>query len=367
MFHIIKDNEPLVKTNKLIIVLSLVTAALLAIFIGIFLFIRIGENQLKRSANTEGPNIKSSIKDSENYTAEYNSNWNENWIMRNDRIYEYNNNIRTFLILGIGGTHGDEATDSEFEQLTNGKEADGIYLLVVNPDDKTIKLLMINRNSIVDVKMIGIGKNGTDIIKKAPVSIQHGFGGGAEYSCELTRDVVSKLLYDVPIHGYISVDFEAIPQINDSVGGVKVKLEEDMSEINPEWRKDSEILIMGDEALDFVQRRDNDDPDSQEKRFNRQKIYLRKFVSQVLDETKSNPIFLLNLYNNIKNYTVTNLSINQITYAINNYIDYKIDLDKIYMLEGETEYKDDLELFYPDNEKTAEIVFDLFYKPITGN
>lgn len=52
----------------------------------------------------------------------------------------------------------------------------------------------------------------------AQIAIQHGYGDGKELSCELTRDAVSSLLYELPIHGYAAVNMAAIPELNDALG-----------------------------------------------------------------------------------------------------------------------------------------------------
>lgn len=343
----------------------IILAAILAVVVILIAAGRIvtilGKNRLEKNANTEGPTMVEQ-QDSE-AREKYVSDWKEGWVSLDDKIYEYNDEIRTFLVLGIDNAH--KGGDKKYDELTDGGQADGIFLVVINPADESMKVLAVNRDTDVDVVMVGIGENGDDIISKAEISVQHAFGGGREYSCELTRDAVSKLLYNIPIHAYMSVNYKAIPKINDAVGGVTVTMPEDYSSINKAWTQGAEVTLKGEDSYDFVHVRDTSVFESQRMRLGRQKLYLKSFIRQMKAETKKNITLPVSLYNDLKDYIVTDLTVDSMGYMASEYVDYSFDDENIYTMEGETKLGDDgFEHFYPDEEALRRLVIELFYREV---
>ena len=49
---------------------------------------------------------------------------------------------------------------------------------------------------------------------------------------------------------------DAVPLLNDLVGGVTVKLEDDIPQLGPAYRKGESVTLRGKEALRFVRYRD---------------------------------------------------------------------------------------------------------------
>lgn len=321
----------------------------------------LGRNRLEKNANTNGPTMteQTDSKAREKYV----SKWKEGWVSLDDKVYEYNEEIRTFLVLGIDNAH--KGGDKKYDELTDGGQSDGIFLVVINPLDETVKVLAVNRDTEVDVVMVGIGENGDDVISPAEISVQHAFGGGAEYSCELTRDAVSKLLYNIPIHAYMSVNYKAIPRINDAVGGVTVTMPEDYSDINEAWKQGEQVTLMGEDAYDFVHVRDTEVFESQRQRLARQKLYLQSFVKKLRAETKKNITLPVSLYGELKDYIVTDLTVDSMGFMASEYVDYAFDDEYIYTMDGETVLGEDgFEHFYPDEDALRRLVIELFYKEV---
>ncbi|MCR5507535.1 MAG: LCP family protein [Lachnospiraceae bacterium] len=342
--------------------LLIITGCILAVFVILAATVKImtlaGKNRLAKSANTEGPTIKSDEAPA--------SDWQEGWISYKGKKYEYNTGIRTFLILGIDNAH--QGGDPKYDELTKGGQSDGIFLVILDPDERNVKILAVNRDTEVDVVMVGIGEDGHDVIARSQITNQHGFGGGKEYSCELTRDAVSRLLYDIPVHGYVSINYKAIPFINDSIGGVTLTIPEgmeDLEAINPEWTAGTTLTLNGEEAYDFVHIRDTEVFESQRKRLARQKLYLKSFIKQLKEKTSSDIMLPVNIYNGMKDELVSDLSVDEIGYMTTEYLNYSFNEDDIYTMEGETVVKDDgFEYFYPDEEALRDLIIKLFYKEV---
>ena len=325
----------------------------------------IGKNKLAGNANTEGPTMTEDADSELMSDPIYASNWQEGWVSLDGKIYEYNKDIRTFMVLGIDNAHGTKGT--EYEELINGGQSDAIFLVILNPLDESIKILAVNRDTDVPVKMVGMLEGGGDAIDYAPIAIQHSYGGGGEYSCELTRDAVSKLLYNMPIHGYMSVKYTAVPSINDAVGGVTLTLPADMdvSAVNKSWKPGATVTLKGRDAYDFIHYRSTDEFESQRKRLERQKLYLKTFIKQMKDQTKQDIKLPVTLYNSIKGDIVSDITVDEIGYMASEYSGYSFNGDDIYTMEGETQVQDDgYEHFYPYEDMLRELVIRLFYKEV---
>ena len=356
--------------KRLLIIFGCILAVGVILVATVKIITIVGRNRLTENANTEGPTLEGdedSIVKSGDVNAE---EWQDGWISYNGKVYEYNEDIRTFLVLGIdeGNTKGFEA-DEKVKELTGGGQSDGIFLIILNPMDESIKIFAINRDTKVDILMVGMGEGGTDVTGKFAISTQHGFGGGGKYSCELSRDAVSRLIYDMPIHGYVSIQYSDIPAINDAVGGVTLTLPEDDDDLtvrNKNWKAGATITLKGQEAHDFVRYRDiYGGSESQRRRLGRHKLYLKSFIKQMKEKTKEDITLPMKIYNSIKDDVVTDLSVDTISYLVSEYADYSFDENDIYTMEGETKLGEDgFAYFYPDDEALKALVIKLFYKEV---
>ena len=146
-------------------------------------------------------------------TEEENEKWQEGWVKYQDGIYMYNEEILTFLVMGI-----DKQNDvEEVEEGTDGGQADALFLVALNPKDESIKVIGINRNTMTDIAIYDDSGKYVSTVK-AQLAIQHGFGNGVEESCEYQKKAVENLFYQLPIHGYAAVNMSAVSTINDAVG-----------------------------------------------------------------------------------------------------------------------------------------------------
>ena len=359
--RVVTRSEYIIKRLLIIIGCLLAVGVILAGTVKIVTIV--GRNRLTKNANTEGPTLTDGDGSGLKLDPVYASDWQDDWISFEGKAYKYNDQIRTFLIMGIDDAH--KTGEVDYGDLTAGGQADGLFLVIVNPVDESIKILAVNRDTEVDVLMVGLGENGGDEWIRSEISVQHAFGGGGEYSCELTRDAVSKLLFDMPIHGYAAVNYQAIPMINDSVGGVTLTLPNNMTDaagINKAWKPGATIELKGKNAYDFVHYRDVNVFESQRMRLARQKLYLKTFVKKMKDETKENITLPVTIFNNAKEYITSDLTVDTIGYMASEYLGYTFDEDDIYTMEGETRTDDeDYEYFYPDEEALRELVIKLFY------
>lgn len=350
--------------------LFLCVIALVA-FAGFEIFTSLGYRSLKKHANSTGPQIvmeegeESTEEESEPEVEEPGVEWQSDWVKFEGKVYDYNEDILTFLFLGID-------KDGKVKPSKNGYsggQSDVIFLAVVNPDIKGFSLIGINRDTMVEVFMPGMGPDGTDISKTGQIATQHGFGDGMEYSCELARDAVSKLFYDLPIHGYLAFNRGGIVALNDALGGVTVTIPEDMTNVKKSWKEGAEVTLKGRDAYNFICSRDEEEFESARKRLARQKQYISVAAKQTLEGTKKDITLPLTLYQAFQPYIVTDLSVDEISYLATKISDYSFDGNEIYTLEGETGVGEKFEEFYPDKKALKRLMFQIFYRevdPLTG-
>lgn len=326
----------------------------------------VGGHNLRDKASSARPNLV--VEETEMQTEESASVeeveavpvWKEGWVRHNGRIYEYNEDILTFLVLGVDK----KGTVKESETLTDGGQNDANFLVVVNPDDKKVSILTINRDTMTEINMYGMGENGENLVTYAQLAVQHGFGDGKELSCELTRDTISALLYDLPIHGYVAINMGAITKINDAIGGVELTVLEDLTKFRPGLTEGAKVTLMGEDAYVYVKGRDTSMFESNLGRLARQKQYLAAFAAKLKEKVKEDITFPITLYNELSKYMVTDITADEVVYLTGELLDYNLDAETIYSLEGTTQMGEKFEEFYPDKDALKDLMITLFYQEV---
>ena len=196
----------------------------------------------------------------------------------------------------------------------------------------------------------------------AQIAIQHGFGNGMEESCERQVKAVRRLFYNLPIHGYAAINMSAIPTINDAVGGVEVKVLEDMTRVDKDLIKDENVHLSGKSAFWYVKYRDTNEFASADMRLERQKQYLNGFIGAAKQAVKKDLGTALELYSAVSGQMVTDISLDEVAYLAPIVADYRFDPDGFYMTEGKTVMGEEYEEFNVDEKALYEMILDVFYE-----
>lgn len=341
----------LLRTFKILAIVGVVIA-------GFFLMLcMIGKVELYQSAATKTPALRSpetSGEEYDGYTIKYQGG-----------EYVYNEDILTILVMGIDSL--DKLPNpEEVEDYILGGQADTLFLVVINPHTKEIELIAINRNSMTEVDVYDSDNNfvRTDLLQ---VCLQHGYGSGLEDSCEREVQAVSRLFYDLPIHGYLAMNMAAVPILNDSVGGVRLEVMENVpwgSEVIASGEGNT-VTLEGMDAYYYLQYRDVEVFDSASMRLARQKQYLNAFAHQAIAATKEDVSFPVVVLDQLSDYTVTDMNASKVMYLATTYINYSFNTKGIYTLEGETITGDGgFEEFYVDDDALYSLIIDIFYEKI---
>lgn len=279
----------------------------------------------------------------------------ENYISYNGQKYQHNDHIRTYLYMGIDK----DGPVTEAEDSVSGGQSDAMFLIVVDSEKKTISVLSINRNTMTDVDVYDKDGNFVET-RELQICLQHGFGDGMRTSCQRSVDAVSNLLYGEPVSGYIAMNMDAMPMMNDSVGGVTVEVLDDLTSPsrNVSLHKGESVTLNGDEAYVYLRSRDINEFDSATERLNRQMQYIQAFVKQAKSKDAAT---LVSAYNAITDYIVTNVDVPNL---VNKLTTYEFDDSRMYTIPGETQMGEQYEEYHVDEDALYQLMLDIFYKPV---
>ena len=336
------------------VMMTLVAGAL----IGFEVMRVLGKSSLGTKSATSAPVMSQS----EYYTENVNkgSSWQDDWVEYKGDVFDYNDDIITFLIMGID--KNDEIV-TKVNEGTDGGQADALFLLVLNPHDQTINIVGINRNTMTDVDVYDeYGRYQTTV--EGQISLQHGFGDGMEESCEYQVKAVSNFFHQLPIHGYAAINMSAIPTINDQVGGVDVVVLEDLTKFDKSLSKGARVHLEGKTAFHYVKSRDIYVPQSSNTRLERQRQYINSFINAARIKCRENNNAAIELFTSISDKMVTNISADEISYLAPYLTSYKFKMDDIVTIDGETRKNGKYEEFYADEESLYETLLDVFYEKV---
>ena len=279
----------------------------------------------------------------------------ESYISYNGQKYQHNDHLRTYLYMGIDK----DGPVTEAEDSVSGGQSDAMFLIVVDSEKKTISVLSINRNTMTDVDVYDKDGNFVDT-RELQICLQHGFGDGMRTSCQRSVDAVSNLLYGEPISGYIAMNMDAMPMMNDSVGGVTVEVLDDLTSPsrNVSLHKGETVTLNGDEAYVYLRSRDINEFDSATERLNRQMQYIQAFVKQAKSKDTA---MLVSAYDTITDYIVTNVDVPNL---VNKLTTYEFDDSRMYTIPGETQMGEQYEEYHVDEDALYQLMLDVFYKPV---
>lgn len=296
--------------------------------------------------------------------------WQDDWVALDGKAYEYDEDIINLLFLGIDRA-GSISTETNLDNWKAG-QADAIFILSLNPDKKTIRIVGIPRNSMVDVDIYDQNARQMETIHNQ-ICLQYGYAGGGENGLHAMKDAASRLMYDLPIHGAFAIGYDAVSIINDKVGGVDVEVLEDMPEKNKAFVLGNTVHLDGKLALQYVRERDYYQLGSPTLRLKRQKQYITALIQAAKTCVKQDPLLVTDLYNSITKYMNTDVTVDEAVYLVRQALDYQFDGDSFYLLQGDDvsvpfTRKDGTEDFYDDyylrEDSIRQVMIDAFYDEV---
>ena len=277
-------------------------------------------------------------------------------------VYEYNGveyvkneDVESFLILGLDKFEDAINNDS----YNNDQRADFLMLLVFDNSEKKFTAVHLNRDTMVNMNVLGVAGQKIGTVNKQ-LALAHTYGNGRDVSCRNTADAVSELLNGVKVNHYLSITMDAVPILNDLLGGVEVTVLDDFSGIDDTLIKGETVTLHGDHALTYVRERYGLEDSSNSTRMVRQRQYMTAVYDKAMLKIENDDNFVIEASSKLADYIVSDRSVNQLQEIAKKLSQYKFT--EIETLEGESVVKDGLMEFRPDADSIDKIVFELFYK-----
>lgn len=172
-----------------------------------------------------------------------------------------NMNVEMFVILGV---------DSRTNQLGAGTHSDSIMVVLVNHDEKTIKVASILRDCMTKI-------DGYDYEK---IKYANYYGGPS-----LALDTINTN-FDLNVEEYVLVNFNSLIEVVDQVGGIELELTDaECGQMgNSRFEKAGTYVLDGKEALTYSRIRKLTGGDR--KRSERQ----RTVLFEIFEKTKTLPV-----------------------------------------------------------------------------
>ena len=276
--------------------------------------------------------------------------------------YVYNEDLVSILFVGV-----DKEAIEEGGTVGDGKagQADALFLLVLDTKTGKSRLIAISRDTMTDVNVYSDLGNfiGTE---KLQLCLAFMFGDGKEKSCETTVRAVSRLFYGMPVAAYAALDLDAIAVLTDAVGGVEVTVTKDLTIQDPSLKEGERKVLTGEQAQWYVRSRLVEEKeataDANSDRIERQKQYLAAFGGKAAEQFRKNPLFLLTLYQKIKDFSVTNLSAAEVTYLGTLLFRGGFQDADILSIKGEASMGETYAEFHVDEQAMYEMVLEVFYR-----
>lgn len=272
--------------------------------------------------------------------------------------YHYNESVVSLLFMGI-----DKADINAAGGYGKNGQADSLFLAVMDTDNGTVKIIPLSRESMVDINLYDASGKFLGI-EKRQLCLAYAYGADATEGCKNTVRSVGRLLYGMPISGYVAIDFDGVKALNKAVGGVSVPILEDLNfyhdGIYYSLIKDKTTRLNDITVLPYLRTR-GDDLGANDRRMQRQKQFLNEFIGVAAKNVKGNFTLLEKYYNAVKPYAVSDLSLSKITYLAGTYLVGGQPAIEYLPVTGENKLEGEHVAFHPNQESLYEAALAAFY------
>ena len=274
-------------------------------------------------------------------------------IVRDGVEYFPRQDITVMMVLGID----QEGPVQSSNYYRNKGSADSIMLLIFDKSDESCTVLYLNRDTMLNMDVLGVQGDyaGTSY---GQLALAHTYGEGLEDSCVNVKNTITNYLHGLTIDYYVAMNMDAIPIINDAVGGVTVNVVDDFSKVNPSITM-GEVTLQGDQVIDYVRTRKDVGDQKNVTRMKRQREYVDNFLEKLSQKEHDNIDFLVDMYEEVTPYIITDCSVTVLSEMLDHYLDYEVK--EVVSPEGETAVVDGHYEFYADEEALDALIVRLFY------
>ena len=272
-------------------------------------------------------------------------------ITYNGREYRLNRNIVTFLFLGFDGRN------------KNGMDGQTDVIMVAALDTKSGEstIIIVPRDSMVSTPYY-VGDVKLQEAMTMPICLSYAFAGGGDRGRKVVADKVSDILGGVAIPYHYMLDYNGLPEINDSIGGVPLTPIQTIPDTN--IVKGQPITLKGWESERYIRWRDHTTLQSPLDRQKRQVHYAKSFMAQAKHKLGRNAFSALDIMDTAKKWSYTNTGNAELMYYAVTALGSKnlADLPMV-QLKGDLRRSGNHARFYLDDKAVKQVVVDTFYEP----
>ncbi|MGM9923437.1 MAG: LCP family protein [Bacillus sp. (in: firmicutes)] len=233
----------------------------------------------------------------------------------------------SILLLGV----------EDYSSGGKGGRTDSIMVATFNPDDSSMKLMSIPRDTKVYIPS-----------KDTNTKINAAYNNGKESTIETVEGFL-----DIPIDYYATVNFEGFKAIIDEIGGVTVDVPFDFWEYTDTYPrkklyyKEGMQKLNGEEALGYARMRKRD-PNGDFGRADRQKQIVKASIDSLI--SPKNLLKVDEIADHVGNNVETNLKVSDLLAFTAKFKSFSSDNIETLTLEGEGDISSGTWYFIPDEE-----------------
>lgn len=248
------------------------------------------------------------------------------YVTLDGKTYAKKHDLTTLLFMGI-----DRETGYEPQNYRDGGQADMMILIVLDHQDKRIRLLQIDRDTMTDVVVVSVvGKRGDK--QRMQLCLSHAFGRTDEERAAYTVEAVEDLLMGIDIDFYLAMNMDGVAAFNDVLGGVTMTIDEDLTMFDPAMRVGETLTLTGEQAHWYVRGRMSVGDGTNASRMRRQSRYLEAAGTKLKKLLSGNVGFADQLLDALDAHMTTNISRGRLINELNRA--YRYQVDDVKQLEG---------------------------------
>lgn len=274
-------------------------------------------------------------------------------IVYQGHTYKLNQDLVTILFLGID--HEIQETDV----IGTGGQSDAILLVGLDTRTGEATVLNISRDTYAQVDVYSIHNQYVETINQQ-ITMAYGYGNGKETSCENAVRSVSRLLYQLPISCYLSLDMDGIEAANEAIGRVTLDSLIDVEMPDGSIVKKGDRIELAGKNLNRYIRARSRDLDGNTKRMERQQQYITEFIRKGVTKTRQQISFPVQLFSTLAPYMATNLEISDVTFLSSTFLSHGANFS-FRTVKGTYGKLFGSSVFYPDETDLFEAVLQVFY------
>lgn len=271
-----------------------------------------------------------------------------------ETLYYRENEITNYLIIGL-----DQESAVQKAGHQHGGQADFLVVLSIDRIRRTVTPVMLDRDAMVEMQTYGVFGHPSGM-KTMQLCLAQAYSGVNIPGSFNTVQTVERMLHGIDIHHYVLLDMEAIPLLNDMLGGVEVTLKDDFSMFDPAMTKGATLRLMGDQAEFFVRGRMSVADGTNASRMARQQQYLSGLLRQFRQQAENDQLQLDELLNTLDQHMASDAPDETLINDVNAYSRYEwADMRTLSGEHAIDEYG--FAEFWVDNEALTQLVADIWF------